>query len=218
MITSTVENYLKALFLLDQRNEKQVATGELAKALNVTPGSVTTMIKTLAEAGLVVHRPHYGVKLTQSGRTLAVRVVRRHRIVELFLVEILSMDWSEVHEEAEQLEHVVSDIVIDRMDELLGHPTIDPHGDPIPTADGALPVRSLKRLSFCENGEQVSIARIGDQDTTFLKFAEDVGLVLGEKIEIVDRNDLTDSITVRSSEQDIVLGLSAAGRIEVENA
>jgi DtxR family Mn-dependent transcriptional regulator len=101
MITSTVENYLKALFLLDQHSEKQVATGELAKALNVTPGSVTTMIKTLAEAGLVDHRPHYGVKLTQSGRTLAVRVVRRHRIVELFLVEILSMDWSEVHEEAE---------------------------------------------------------------------------------------------------------------------
>jgi len=218
MITSTVENYLKVLFLLDQHNEKPVATGELAKALEVTPGSVTSMIKTLAEAGLVDHRPHYGVRLTTSGRTLAVRVVRRHRIVELFLVEILSMDWSQVHEEAEQLEHVVSDIVIDRMDELLGHPTIDPHGDPIPTADGSVPVRSLKRLSFCKNGEQVSIARIGDQDASFLKFAEDVGLVLGEKIEIVDRNDLTDSITVRSSEQEIVLGLSAAGRIEVENA
>ena len=218
MITSTVENYLKVLFLLDQHNEKPVATGELAKALEVTPGSVTAMIKTLAEAGRVDHRPHYGVRLTKSGRTLAVRVVRRHRIVELFLVEILSMDWSQVHEEAEQLEHVVSDIVIDRMDELLGHPTIDPHGDPIPTADGSVPVRSLKRLSFCKNGEQVSIARIGDQDASFLKFAEDVGLVLGEKIEIVDRNDLTDSITVRSSEQEIVLGLSAAGRIEVENA
>ena len=218
MITSTVENYLKALFLLDQHSEKQVATGELAKALDITPGSVTTMIKTLAEAGLVDHRPHYGVKLTKSGRTLAVRVVRRHRIVELFLVEILSMDWSEVHEEAEQLEHVVSDIVIDRMDELLGHPTLDPHGDPIPTADGSLPVRSLKRLSFCESGDRVSIARIGDQDTTFLKFAEDVGLILGEKIEIINRNNLTDSITVRSSNQEIVLGLSAAGRIEVENA
>ena len=218
MITSTVENYLKVLFLLDQHNEKPVATGELAKALEVTPGSVTSMIKTLAEAGLVDHRPHYGVRLTKSGRTLAVRVVRRHRIVELFLVEILSMDWSQVHEEAEQLEHVVSDIVIDRMDELLGHPTIDPHCDPIPTADGSVPVRSLKRLSFCKNGEQVSIARIGAQDASFLKFAEDVGLVLGEKIEIVDRNDRTDSITVRSSEQEIVLGLSAAGRIEVENA
>jgi DtxR family Mn-dependent transcriptional regulator len=218
MITSTVENYLKALFLLDPHSEKQVATGEIAIALNVTPGSVTTMIKTLAEGGLVLHRPHYGVQLTKSGRTLAVRVVRRHRIVELFLVEILSMDWSEVHEEAEQLEHVVSDIVIDRMDELLGHPTVDPHGDPIPAADGSLPERSLKRLSFCENGDRVSIARIGDQDTTFLKFAEDIGLVLGEKIEIIDRNDLTDSITVRSSQQEVVLGLSAAGRIEVEHA
>ena len=107
MITSTVENYLKALFLLDQDGEKEISTGELAKSLTVTPGSATSMIKTLAEAGLVEHRPHYGVKLTNRGRTLAVHVVRRHRIVELFLVEILGMDWSKVHEEAEQLEHVV---------------------------------------------------------------------------------------------------------------
>ncbi|MEE2912284.1 MAG: metal-dependent transcriptional regulator [Planctomycetota bacterium] len=218
MITSTVENYLKALFLLDQNNEKQVATGELAKALNLTPGSVTTMIKTLAEAGLVNHRPHYGMKLTKSGRALAVRVVRRHRIVELFLVKILAMDWGEVHAEAEQLEHVVSDVVIDRMDKLLGYPTFDPHGDPIPKADGSLPIRSLRQLSFCENGEQVLIARIGDQDTTFLKFAENAGLTLGEKIKIINRNDITDSITVQSRSQEIVLGLSAAGRIEVENA
>ena len=143
MITSTVEDYLKALFLLDPIGEKRIATGELAKATNVTPGSATAMIKTLAEAGLVRHRPHYGVQLTTTGRNLAVHVVRRHRIVELFLVQILGMDWGEVHDEAEKLEHAVSNEVIERMDALLGHPTADPHGDPIPNASGELPRRSL---------------------------------------------------------------------------
>lgn len=218
MISSTVENYLKELFLLDPRGEIQIATGELAKALDVTPGSATSMIKTLAEAGLVEHRPHYGVKLTSQGRTLAVHVVRRHRIVELFLVNILGMDWGEVHDEAEQLEHVVSDVVITRMDDLLGHPTHDPHGDPIPDSGGTLPTRSLKLLSFCKEGDNVSVARIGNQDTGFLKFAEDNGLLLGNTIEIISRSDIADSITLSSNGQKVVLGLSAAGKIEVEYA
>jgi len=161
MITSTVENYLKALFLLDPCAEKQVATGELAKSLHVTPGSATSMIKTLAEAGHVEHRPHYGVQLTERGRNLAIHVVRRHRIVELFLVQILGMDWSQVHDEAEQLEHVVSNEVIERMDALLGFPTVDPHGDPIPTAEGILPQRTLTQLASCNAGDCVSVERIG---------------------------------------------------------
>jgi DtxR family Mn-dependent transcriptional regulator len=176
------------------------------------------MIKTLAQAGLVEHRPHYGVKLTKQGRNLAVHVVRRHRIVELFLVNILGMDWSEVHDEAEQLEHVVSDEVILRMDDLLGHPTHDPHGDPIPTPEGELPERSLQLLSFCNEGDSVAIARIGNQDTDFLKFAEDNGLLLGKTIQIMRRNDIADSITVKSGGKEVVLGLAAAGRIEVDDA
>ncbi|MBC8309479.1 MAG: metal-dependent transcriptional regulator [Phycisphaerales bacterium] len=217
MISSTVENYLKELFLLDPRSEKQIATGELAKVLCVTPGSATSMIKTLAQSGLVEHRPHYGVKLTEQGRNLAVHVVRRHRIVELFLVNILGMDWGEVHDEAEQLEHVVSDDVITRMDELLGHPTHDPHGDPIPTPEGEIPERSLQLLSFCNEGDNVAIARIGNQDAAFLKFAEDNGLLLGASIEIKHRNDIADSITIQSQGKEVVLGLAAAGRIEVED-
>ena len=218
MISSTVENYLKELFLLNPDGETQIATGELAKALSVTPGSATSMIKTLAQAGLVEHRPHYGVKLTNEGRTLAVHVVRRHRIVELFLVNILGMDWSEVHDEAEQLEHVVSDQVISKMDDLLGHPTHDPHGDPIPTPEGTLPVRSLQPLSFCKLGETVSIARIGNQNTNFLKFAEDNGLLLGATIKVANKNEVADSITIISKGEEVVLGLAAAGRIEVEYA
>lgn len=218
MLSSTVENYLKALFLLDPRGEKQIATGEIAKSLDVTPGSATSMVKTLAKAGLVAHRPHYGVTLTEQGHTLAVHVVRRHRIVELFLVQILGMDWSEVHEEAEQLEHVVSDEVISRMNDLLGHPTHDPHGDPIPDANGKLPTRSLQFLSFCDEGDSVSIARIGNQDTEFLKFAENNGLLLGRTIEVESRNDIADSITILTQGKEIVLGLSAASKIEVEYA
>lgn len=217
MLSSTVENYLKALFLLDPRGKKEIATGELAKSLEVTPGSATSMIKTLAQAGLVEHRPHYGVRLSDQGRTLALHVVRRHRIIELFLVNILGMDWSEVHDEAEQLEHVVSDEVIARMDDLLGHPTHDPHGDPIPSADGTLPTRTLQTLSFCDEGDNVSIARIGNQDTDFLKFAEDNGLLLGRTITITNKNDIADSITITTQGKVVVLGLAAAGKIEVEH-
>jgi DtxR family Mn-dependent transcriptional regulator len=217
MITSTVENYLKALYLLDPYAEKQVATGELAKSLHVTPGSATSMIKTLAEAGHVEHRPHYGVRLTEQGRNLAVHVVRRHRIVELFLVQILGMDWSQVHDEAEQLEHVVSNEVIERMDALLGFPTVDPHGDPIPTAEGILPQRTLTQLASCNAGDCVSVERIGNQDAAFLQFAEENGLLPGASITITSRNEISDSITLQSGEREVVLGLAAAGRIEVQH-
>jgi DtxR family Mn-dependent transcriptional regulator len=176
------------------------------------------MIKTLAEAGLVEHRPHYGVKLTNRGRKLAVHVVRRHRIVELFLVEILGMDWSKVHEEAEQLEHVVSDEVIERMDVLLKRPAFDPHGDPIPGADGTLPNRSHCSLSKSNVGQQLSVARMNDQDTDFLQFAEKHGLMIGAKITIIEHNKLADSLTIKTSNDTVVLGLAAADNIEVCDA
>ncbi len=217
MISSTIENYLKALFLLDPDALKKVTTGELAKSMDVTPGSATSMIKTLAESGFVVHQLHYGVQLTPLGRNLAIHVVRRHRIVELFLVQTLGMDWSAVHEEAEKLEHVVSDEVVQRLDALLGHPTVDPHGDPIPSADGTLPHRHLTQLASCQEGESVAVARIGDQDSDFLQFAEENGLLLGATITITSKNDIADSITLQTKEKEVILGLAAAGRIEVEH-
>jgi len=218
MITSTIENYLKALFLLGSHGEKRVSTGTLAKSLHVTPGSATSMIKTLAESGLAEHRPHYGVKLTDEGRLLAVHVVRRHRIVELFLVQILGMDWSKVHDEAEQLEHVVSDDIIDRMNAILGNPTVDPHGDPIPTSDGKLATRTLLQLAACKEGERVSVARIGNQDTDFLKFAEASELLIGSTITVLVRNDIADSMTLQTNNREVTLGMVAASKIEVEYA
>ena len=137
MPTSTVEDYLKQILLEEQRHPgEQVGMGKIADALGLAPGTVTTMVKTLAGSGLLDYEPYSGVRLTDSGRQLALHVLRRHRLIEVFLVQVMGMDWSEVHPEAEGLEHAISDRLIERMDEMLGHPVVDPHGDPIPSAHG----------------------------------------------------------------------------------
>src|SRR3954467_7803016 len=138
MATTAVENYLKHLLLLSGGAGELVSMGALATSLAVVPGTATTMVKALADEGLVDHRPRHGVKLTAEGRRVALNVLRKHRLVETFLVNVLKMDWSQVHEEAEQLEHAISDEVLDRLDALLGHPQTDPHGDPIPSRHGKL--------------------------------------------------------------------------------
>src|SRR5438034_298483 len=146
MPTRTVEDYLKALYAEQQRGTARgdgglVAMGALALAMSVAPGTATAMVKTLAEAGLVDYEPRGGVRLSGKGEKLALHVLRRHRLVELFLVEVLGLDWSEVDPEAEELEHAISDKVMERIDWLLDHPQVDPHGDPIPSAKGTIPHR-----------------------------------------------------------------------------
>jgi DtxR family Mn-dependent transcriptional regulator len=144
-LSSTVENYLKHLFAEQQQNEgKLLPMGRLAAALGVAPGTATTMVKNLAESGLVTYEPHDGVRLTPDGERRALQVIRRHRLIELFLVQTLGLDWSEVHDEAEELEHAISQKVLERLDALLGHPQFDPHGDPIPGGKGQLPKTPLK--------------------------------------------------------------------------
>ncbi len=133
MASIAVEDYLKHILLLANDSPELVPMGALASSLEVVPGTVTTMVKSLAAEGLVEHEPRAGVRLTESGRRMALGVIRRHRLVETFLVNVLKMDWSDVHSEAEQLEHAVSEDVLDRLDALLGHPATDPHGDPIPS-------------------------------------------------------------------------------------
>src|ERR1051326_9591616 len=145
--SSTVENYLKAIYqgqsALDA-DDRLVSMGQVAAALRVTPGTATTMIKALAESGLAEYEPYSGVRLTAAGERLASLVLRRHRLVELFLVQVMGMSWAEVHDEAEQLEHVVSERLIERIDDMLGRPTRDPHGDPIPSAEGAIAAPPLE--------------------------------------------------------------------------
>ncbi|MDR1988808.1 MAG: metal-dependent transcriptional regulator, partial [Acidobacteriaceae bacterium] len=169
--SSTVENYLKAIHreeTLLAQGARLVPMGQVAAALGVTPGTATTMIKTLAESGLVEYEPYSGVRLTPAGEKLASLVLRRHRLVELFLVDVMGMSWAEVHEEAELLEHVVSERLIARIDEMLGRPTHDPHGDPIPTAEGTLQDDHLDNLLTCPAGVPLKVIRITDQHPAFL--------------------------------------------------
>ena len=218
MASSTVENYLKRLYVEQQRNDgKIVAMGRLAETMDVSPGTATSMVKVLAKSGLVDYEPRGGSMLTEKGRQLALHVLRRHRLVELFLVQVLGLDWSEIHEEAERLEHAVSDKVLDRIDQFLGYPSVDPHGDPIPSANGEFTMRQLNSLSDCKTGQRVRIARVLDQDTRFLKLINRYGLLPGTLVVITNRDVLADAITLDpDGNSPVTLGLSAASKISVE--
>src|SRR3954464_13225247 len=174
--SSTVENYLKAIYQGQSAlpgEDRLVPMGHVASALGVAPGTATTMVKALAESGLAEYEPYSGVRLTPAGEKLAGLVLRRHRLLEPFPVEVMGMSWAEVHEEAEQLEHVVSERLIERIDEMLGRPTHDPHGDPIPDSDGAITPRDLDTLLTCPLETPLRVTRIADQDPAFLRFIED---------------------------------------------
>lgn len=220
--SSTVENYLKAIHLGAtrlQEGQRLLAMGQLASALGVAPGTATTMVKTLAESGLVEYEPYAGVALTPAGEKLAALVVRRHRLIELFLVQVLGFGWDEVHDEAEQLEHVVSDRLIQRIDEMLGHPEADPHGDPIPDADGAFRPQSVQSLMTCPLDTPVTVTRIIDQDRAFLRFIESHDLKPGQWIRVEARDAASDSVRLRGKdEQAITIGARAASKLLVEVA
>ncbi len=217
MATSTVENYLKHVLLLSESGETLVSMGALALALDVVPGTVTTMVKALADEGLVEHQPRHGVRLTPDGRRVALSVLRKHRLVETFLVNVLKMDWSKVHEEAEQLEHVISDEVLDRLDALLGHPDTDPHGDPIPTRQGKLKSQVYATLATCVAERPLRIVRILEQSEDFLRYAEQNGLLPGAALQVTDRNLMAGLVTLKTDAAgSIALSLAAAGRILVE--
>ena len=220
MPSSTVENYIKQLFLEQQRNPDQlVPMGSLAVAMGVVPGTATSMVKALAESGLVEYEPRAGTRLTKGGEQLALHVLRRHRLLELFLVEVLGLDWSEVHDEAEQLEHVISDRVLDQMDALLRYPSVDPHGDPIPTASGTIQSKRLIRLTECETGSEIKVSRILDQDPRFLQFIDRYGLTPGTTLQLAEMIPEADAVSVLCDQgQKVTLGLSAANKILVDRS
>jgi DtxR family Mn-dependent transcriptional regulator len=193
--------------------------GRLATVMGVVPGTVTTMVKALADSGLVTYEPRGGVRLTRGGEQLALHVLRRHRLVELFLVKVLGLDWSEVHEEADELEHAISDKVLEKIDAYLGRPSADPHGDPIPTAKGKLADAPTKSLAVCELHRTVTIARIVDQEPAFLQFVNRCGLMPGVSVKVESRDALGDSTTIRPhGRPPVTLGTSAAAKILVEAA
>src|SRR5436853_616002 len=217
--SSTVENYLKAIYhgqtTLDP-GDRLVPMGSIAATLSVTPGTATTMVKALAESGLAEYEPYSGVRLSAAGEKLAALVLRRHRLVELFLVQVMGMSWAEVHDEAEQLEHVVSERLIERIDEMLGRPTHDPHGDPIPNPDGAIAARDLDNLLTCPVGTPLKVTRVADQDPAFLRFIENNGLKPGEAVEVESRDDAADAVVLRRQGRQITIGARAASKLLVE--
>lgn len=217
MPSFTVENYLKAIYSIAQETQtSSVSMGLLADSLGISAGTVTTMVKSFQDKGFLTYTPRVGVKLTPRGKKMALHVLRRHRLVELFLVQFLEMDWTEVHEEAERLEHAVSDKVVDRMEKLLGYPEYDPHGDPIPLADGRFKKRSLIRLDKCQPTEKATVARILDQEPDFLRYVEENQLSPGVAITILAAEPTAGTITLETDQQKIVIGLTAAAKIDVE--
>jgi DtxR family Mn-dependent transcriptional regulator len=191
--------------------------GALAEALNVVPGTVTTMVKALAEQGLLDHQVRQGVKLTATGRQVALGVLRKHRLVETFLVQTLKMDWSEVHEEAEALEHAVSESVLARIDALLGFPKTDPHGDPIPDARGRLRDDAAPTtLATCALHEPQTVTRITDQSAAFLEFVQKTGLKPGTHLQVVRREAAGGVLhCAMRTGGEIALGMPEAAKIAV---
>jgi len=217
MPTSTVEDYLKCILLAEQEAPaERVSTGTIAAALSVAPATVTSMLKTLANSGLVSYEPYSGVSLTPAGSELALHVLRRHRLVELFLVRVMGMDWAQVHAEAELLEHAVSENLIQRMDEMLSYPQVDPHGDPIPTAGGEVQESEAVSLLVCDLGVPMRVVRVGDQNMEFLQLVEREGLKPGRQLEVRERDVAAESVLLeRGDREPLSLGFGAASKILV---
>ncbi len=215
----TVENYLKAMYLIAGQSggDRAVATGELAQAWGVSPGTVTGMLKTLSESEepLATYTPYEGARLTSSGLQQALRVLRRHRLLELFLSQTLQLSWDEVHEEAEHMEHAASDRLIDRIEAFLGHPAVDPHGDPIPRADGSLPEPEGSPLADLPAGQRFRVVRVVDQDPAFLRYLSECGLDLGAEATLFENRLEAGALVLRIQDRDMALGHEAAGKVLV---
>jgi len=215
MATPAAEDYLKAIYNLSDEGGP-VSTSAIAERLGIAAGSVTGMLKRLAEQGLVEHVRYYGARLSERGRREAVRTIRRHRIIELFLVDVLGYTWDRVHAEAERLEHAASEELIDRMAQVLGRPAEDPHGAPIPTAEGELRERRLPTLLELEPGRRAILRRFADEDPAALRFLAGLDLLPGIEIEIVGDASAEGPVTLRVAGVEQVLGREIAGTIRVQ--
>jgi DtxR family transcriptional regulator, Mn-dependent transcriptional regulator len=214
--SSAVEDYLKAVYALETRLDGPVPTNALAERLGVTPGSVSGMLRRLAELGLLEHERYRGVRLTPEGRRVALRTLRNHRLLELLLVEMLDVPWDLVHEEAELLEHVLSDELAERIATKLGHPAVDPHGDPIPDRDLDLPQQETRALEEIDVGETVAFVRVSDADPAMLRHLAERGIVPGVTLTLTERQPFGGPLTVRVGSRLHHLGgqLAAAMRVE----
>lgn len=216
--SSAVEDYVKAIYALQHREGEPVANSELAGRLGVTPGAASGMVKKLCGLGLVTHEPYRGITLTAQGERMALEVLRHHRLLELYLAESLGVPWDRVHEEAEVLEHVLSEELEERIAAQLGDPTHDPHGDPIPTRDGRLPEARTDALQSLEPGARGRFVRVSDADPAMLRYLGERGIAPGMDFEVEDRQPFGGPVFVRFADEVHALGgaLAAAMRVEVE--
>jgi DtxR family transcriptional regulator, Mn-dependent transcriptional regulator len=216
-LSEAIEDYAKAIYALARRGDGTVTTTALAKRLRVTPASASAMIKRLAERGLAEHEPYHGVQLTAEGQRVALSVLRHHRLLELYLAEHLGVTWDRVHEEAETLEHVISEDLEARIAAKLDHPTHDPHGDPIPDIALIIDEGHTRSLSDMDVGDRGRFVRVSDSEPEMLRYLDKRGIALGDQLEVIDRQPFDGPLTVRFGRDDHVLGgrLAKAMRIDV---
>lgn len=217
-ITRAHQDYLKTIYLLQSRGQT-ANNSAIAQALGVSPASATNMVKRLAEAGLIAYVPYQGVDLTPEGLRIALKVVRRHRLVELLLHEILEMPWDLVHSEAERIEHAVSEEVEDAIARKLGNPSVDPHGDPIPSKDGTLAVRAAERpLSELLTGETASVARVLSQDGDRLRYLGSMGLYPGTQVTVLEQSPFDGPLVIEVNGQQRILAYAMARSVGVSSS
>jgi len=216
-ITISIQDYLKNIYELTESGEN-ASTNALAAKLNIKPGSVTGMIQKLASAkpALVEYQKHQGVTLTKEGKKAALEVIRHHRLLEAWLVQTLGYSWDEVHEEAERLEHVISEDFERRIAAAMGHPVRDPHGEPIPTADLKMPFDDSTPLSSLRPNQTATIKRVKASDTKLLRYLEGLGLIPGAPIEVINYSPFDHNLTIKAGRKSFVLGLNITSKIFVE--
>ncbi len=215
-ISASVQDYAKAVYALEVRKGSAVSTNELAERLGVTPGSVSAMVRKLSEVGLVEHEPYRGVRLTSQGRRVALEVLRHHRLLELFLAEELGMPWDRVHAEAEVLEHVLSEELEELIAARLGDPTVDPHGDPIPTVELGVQERATHSLDELPPGAAGRFVRVSDSDPAMLRYLAEQGIALGDRLEVVDRQPFGGPVFVRFGAREHPIGGALARAMRID--
>lgn len=216
MFTQSEENYLKAIFQLQEETEGGISTSSLSEKLATKAASVTEMLKRLSDKELVNYQKYYGVQLTKTGRKQALLIVRKHRLWEYFLVERLNFNWDEVHEVAEQLEHIKSPKLVEELDSFLGRPQYDPHGDPIPDKDGNLPKSPTKKLSQLKLGDRGICKGFNDNSSAFLQFLDKQSIGLHTPIEILHIEQFDASMTVRVAQREVLLSKTATDNIYID--
>lgn len=214
--TQAVQDYAKAIYSLAQRNDDAVSTSAIAERLRVSPASASAMVKRLEALGLARREPYHGVELTLAGERVALEVIRHHRLLELYLAEALGMPWDQVHAEAEVLEHAISPELSELIAEKLGNPTHDPHGDPIPTAEGEIEEGRTRALSELEPGERGVFARVSDSNPAMLRYLSERGIDRGAELQLLGREPFGGPLTVRAGDREHALGDQLAQAMRVE--